>query len=117
MELDYAMIGARVREQRKKLHLTQEELAEIVDVGTTHISHIETGNTIPSMKLFVDLANALHTSADALLCDHLQEASPVFADTLLHELQDCNRGEIQIVTEVALSVKASLRKYQTTFNP
>ena len=45
--IDYAAIGRHIREKRLERGLSQEKLAELSDVGVTHISHIETGNTIP----------------------------------------------------------------------
>ena len=48
--IDYAFIGARLREARIRKNMTQEQLAAMTDVGSTHISHIETGMTIPSTK-------------------------------------------------------------------
>ena len=36
MQIDYLDIGARIRAERKKQNISQEKLAEMVDVGTTH---------------------------------------------------------------------------------
>ena len=43
--MDYYAIGQRIRKFRKACGLSQEELAEKVGISTTHMSHIETGNT------------------------------------------------------------------------
>lgn len=43
--VNYEFIGARIREARLRKKLSQEQLAAMVDVGTSHISHIETGAT------------------------------------------------------------------------
>lgn len=51
--IDYKTIGRKIRERRIACNLSQEKLAELCDVGTTHISHIETGNCIPSLKVFI----------------------------------------------------------------
>ncbi|MFR1478952.1 MAG: helix-turn-helix domain-containing protein [Hydrogeniiclostridium mannosilyticum] len=48
MEINYLEIGQRIRKARLAAKVTQEQLAEKLGVGTTHISHIETGNSIPS---------------------------------------------------------------------
>lgn len=53
--IDYAFIGARLKEARIRKNMTQEQLAAMTDVGSTHISHIETGMTIPSTKLPVQI--------------------------------------------------------------
>ena len=67
--MDMIAIGSRIKEAREQAHLTQEELAEIVDISPTHMSVIERGVKTPKLDTFVKIANALHLSADALLQD------------------------------------------------
>ena len=62
-------MGDRIREARKKLDLTQEQLAEKLDVTFTYISSIERGLKLPSMPLFIKLVEVLDVSADYLLRD------------------------------------------------
>ena len=45
--VDYADIGKRIRACRLAKGMTQEQLANEVGVVVTHISHIETGNSVP----------------------------------------------------------------------
>ena len=66
--VNYEFIGARIREARLRKKLSQEQLAAMVDVGTSHISHIETGATIPSTKLLVQLMNILDCDPNEVLC-------------------------------------------------
>lgn len=54
--MDYYMIGQKIRKFRKGCGLSQEQLAEKVGISTTHLSHIETGNTKLSLPVFVDIA-------------------------------------------------------------
>lgn len=54
---------------REKQHLTQEDLAAIVDLSSTHISVIERGVKPPKLETFINIANALDVSADTLLQD------------------------------------------------
>ena len=62
-------MGDRIKEARKKNHLTQEQLAERVDVSLEYISQIERGLKMPSMQLFIKLIEVLDASADYLLRD------------------------------------------------
>lgn len=57
--IDYKMIGARIRAIRNARKMTQEQLAEAVGVGVTHISHIETGNSIPSLQVVINMVIGL----------------------------------------------------------
>lgn len=62
--MDYYAIGQRIRRYRKAQGLSQEQLAEKVNISTTHMSHIENGGTKLSLQVFAELAEALHVSAD-----------------------------------------------------
>ena len=37
-------------------------------------SHIETGNSVPSLKTLIDIINALDCSADELLCIEIKKS-------------------------------------------
>lgn len=67
MELDYTEIGRRVARRRKQLKLTQEFLAELIDVTPQYISHIERARSIPSTEVIMRLAIALETTPDEFL--------------------------------------------------
>ena len=73
--MDQIAIGARIKAARERVHLTQEQLAEIVDISPTHMSVIERGVKTPKLDTFVRLANARGVSADALLQDGVEHAN------------------------------------------
>jgi len=109
MEIDYLDIGTRIRAERKKQNISQEKLAEIVGVGTTHISHIETGNSKLSIKVFVGILNALNLSSDELLRNHLHKANHVIEGELAEAIKDCSASEARIITDTVIALKNSLR--------
>jgi transcriptional regulator with XRE-family HTH domain len=111
--IDYKDIGNRIRTVRKKKNITQKQLAEIVGVGTTHISHIETGNTIPSLKTVIDIINALHCSADELLCIEIEQARPRFNDWFFDLLAGCSDREIKIISGTVKALIESLQHFGT----
>ncbi len=80
--MDLTAIGSRIKAAREKKHLTQEELAALVDLSPTHVSVIERGVKPPKLETFVIIANALDVSADALLQDVVDRS----ADGALNEL-------------------------------
>lgn len=108
--IDYAAIGRHIRAKRLEIGLSQEKLAELTEVGVTHISHIETGHTIPSLKTFLAIANALGVTTDELLCDSLDNARRIFLDQLDEVLADCTEEEIRVIADTALALKDSLRR-------
>lgn len=110
--IDYKDIGARIRTVRQSRKMTQERLAELVGVGVTHISHIETGNGVPSLQVIVDIINALECSADELLCIEEDKARPYYDSWITELLADCNRQEIKLITDVVKTMKNSMRKLE-----
>ena len=67
--MDKLTMGDRLRDARKRLNMTQEDLAERVDVTTFYIGEIECGAKTPSLDLFIKLIEVLDVSADYLLRD------------------------------------------------
>lgn len=53
-------IAQQIKLHRKKAGITQEELAEMVDLSTQHISRIESGCYIPSLKSFFLIVSKLN---------------------------------------------------------
>ena len=60
-------IGESIRHHRKRLGLTQLELAERVGVSVQAISKWETNTGLPDISMAVPLARALGTTTDELL--------------------------------------------------
>ncbi len=59
MKTTRELLGARIKELRKRRGLTQEKLAEQVDLATNYISLIEVGRTSPSLETMENVARAL----------------------------------------------------------
>ena len=72
--MDMIAIGSKIKEARERAHLTQEELAEIIDISPTHMSVIERGVKTPKLDTFAKIVKALNLSADALLQDGMEHA-------------------------------------------
>ena len=110
MELDYKAIGKRIKIARIKADLTQERLAEMVEISPTHMSNIETGTTRVSLTAIVSLANALSVTVDDLLCDSVVKAQVQFEKDIAEILADCDEYEIRMVKDMAQALKETLRR-------
>ncbi len=60
-------IGGRIKAQRKNLGISQEKLAEMVNVSPHYIYEIERGTKSMSLETFVTLSQALNLTADFIL--------------------------------------------------
>ena len=85
--MDQKAIGKRIKSAREKKGMTQEQLAELVNLSPMHVSVIERGNKLPKLETLINIANILDVSADVLLQDvvnnqvklHTSEASDLIA--------------------------------------
>jgi transcriptional regulator with XRE-family HTH domain len=59
-------LGLRVRDIRKKYHLTQAQLAEKVSLSVNMIGYIERGDRFPSPETFEKLAKVLGIQVEDL---------------------------------------------------
>ena len=64
---DLKEIGIRIVERRKELKLTQEQVAESMNVSIQMISNIERGNKAIKIDNLLKLCNILKTSTDYIL--------------------------------------------------
>ena len=55
-----SLFGKKIKDYRKKRHLTQAQLAELVNVDDKHISCIESGKNFPSADLIERFSTALN---------------------------------------------------------
>ena len=110
MATDYLDIGKRIKKKRVEKGLTQERLSELIGVGASHMSHMESGKTIPSMEVFITLCNVLECSADELLCREIIAAQPLMNNWLVDLVADCDDTETKILTDILTAAKKTLRK-------
>lgn len=62
--LNFKIIGQKIKERRQYLGITQESVANQLDVNPSHISNIECGRANPSLTALVMIANILECSVD-----------------------------------------------------
>ena len=80
-------IGRRIKEARAKRGMTQEQLAERTDITIVYLSELERGLKLPSLTVFVNIAEALHVSTDSLLRDDLETGKEYIYDDLTKKLE------------------------------
>lgn len=113
IELDYKALGKRIKEQRLKMHLTQERLGEIVGISTSNVSHMERATTQVSLPSLVKIANALGTTLDQLACDSLNSVADIYVEQdISNLLEGCSLTEKQIIKDIVIATKKSLKEHR-----
>ena len=74
--------GDTIRKARIENEMTQEQLAEEINISPTHMKHIESEHRKPSVEVLFALADTLNFSIDALF----MEAQPVKHQKRMNEL-------------------------------
>ncbi len=62
-----SLLAVNIKERRKQLGLSQEELAGLVDIDRTYMSGIERSLQNPSLSILADLARELQTEPAILI--------------------------------------------------
>lgn len=94
-------LGRRIREERQKLHLTQEQLAEKLNVSTTYIGFIERGERSITLGKLTLLANILGVSVDYLLSDTLTPSPSSNEKLWLELLSSATEEEQKLILDMA----------------
>ena len=71
--LNLTQIGHKITEHRKRLNLTQKELAETLYVTHQSVSKWEKGKSIPSIEILFEMTKLFEISIDYLLDDSIIE--------------------------------------------
>ncbi len=59
MNVDYALIGSRIKSKRRDKRMTQEMMAEALDVSVGYVSQVERGVTKISLDLLAEISGLL----------------------------------------------------------
>ena len=66
-ESELRLLADAIRQARIEKRISQEKLAEILDVSTTPVRHIESGHRKPSIEKLVSLCQILDISFDQVV--------------------------------------------------
>ena len=69
VSIDYYSLGSKIKATRKERRYTQEQLAELCEISTGFLCHIEAGTRVLSLDTLYRIALVLNTSIDFLLLD------------------------------------------------
>lgn len=67
MALDYSVIGSRIKQARLAKNMTQEDLADQIDISVAFLSRVERGNSRVNLKRLNQLCDLLDVSEGYLL--------------------------------------------------
>ncbi|MCI2113108.1 MAG: helix-turn-helix domain-containing protein [Ruminococcus sp.] len=90
--MDLYCLGNRIRKTRMNCGITQEKLAEMVDISTNFMSLIENGRNM-SVETLVKIADALGVTVDYLLSDTMEVQSDKIMTQIAQNLSTLSDDE------------------------
>lgn len=103
-------IGKYLRKYRKKKNMSQETLAELIDVSVPYISMLENSQKYPALDTLISLANALDISPNHLLCETMNNEYEMKRSVMLDEISELpEREQERIFTVVRAMIEEAKR--------
>lgn len=116
MEIDFKAIGNRIKKVRLKAGFSQEQLAEILNVTPSYMSHLERGTSKINLTKLITIANTFSLdSMDSLLCDNIKEHRSEFYNETREILMDCDVVELRVLVDQLRANKENMRKLKAYY--
>ena len=115
MEIQYEVIGQRIKQRRKELHITQQEMAEHLDISNNHMSSIENGRQKPSLETLLQICDFLKVTPDYLLLGNMH-ADDVPRD-IMDGLRICSSPDLMFFRDMLeLFIERNQHNWNTNNN-
>lgn len=102
--MNRTILGRRLREERIRSGLTQEQTAEYINVSTAYVGLVERGERSITLEKLILLAKCFHVTVDYLLQDSLPQ-TPSHADAQMQQLwQNASTEEKDMILSILKSV-------------
>jgi transcriptional regulator with XRE-family HTH domain len=98
------LLGMRIKELRRTRSLSQEQLAEMIEIDPKHLSRIEVGNSYPSLDTLEKMANALKTDLkDFFEFKHHGEEKELI-ENINRILSETNKSNLKLIFRIIRAV-------------
>ena len=111
---DYSKpLGDVIKSARKRMELTQNEVADSIDVDVRTIINIENFKGNPKLEVLYPLIRSLKIDAREIFYPEMQRESPALRELRLL-VEDCSEEEAATVIPVLQAVVSALRDKNAT---
>lgn len=97
---DNKFLGEQMRAARKRMHFTQAQCAERLEISTTFYKEIERNKNSPSLELYYKICRKMHISADSCIFPQDQNQTSAYNDLLLL-ISQCDESGINVLRATA----------------
>ena len=99
MQVDYRLIGTRIKERRRAKGYTQENMAEKLEVSVGYVSQVERGITRISLDLLAAVSAVLECDVAVLVTGSAMNGEVYMWDEIGTLYNQLNRREKQMTLE------------------
>ena len=96
-------IGKRISAKRKQLYLTQEQIAEKMDVSVQMVSNLERGKKAIKIENLIKISEILDVSTDYILLGNHNEKDVDTVSDNLSRLSETDYKMIELLIEYCLN--------------
>jgi transcriptional regulator with XRE-family HTH domain len=100
MNIDYVVIGNRIKDSRRNKNYTQENLAEYLDVSITYVSRIERGKTTINLNMLSRICDYLEIDPSYLLTGCSYSSEDYLRNGITDMLKDCSPEKVKFIAKV-----------------
>src|SRR5574344_1621018 len=104
MALDFTIIGSRIKKARIEQHLTQEKVAEKLDVSVAFLSRIERGTAHINLKRLSEICSILNVTEGYILNDTSMDSKDYLNSEFTELLTNCSKEKQKLIYEVAKTI-------------
>ncbi len=104
MAVDYNVIGSRIKKARRAKKLTQEELAEKIDVSVAFLSRVERGSSHINLKRLTQLCNLLDVSEGYILNGSSSNSNEYLNKEFNELLKKCSPEKQKMIYNVVKAI-------------
>lgn len=101
MALDYSIIGERLKKARMDKKLTQEQLAEKLDVSVAFLSRAERGTIKINLARMTQICDILDVSLSYVLTGTISNSKDYLAEDFSNLLKDCPSDKLKLIYDIA----------------
>lgn len=101
MAPDYSVIGRRIKTARLEQKLTQEELADKLNVSVAFMSRIERGKSTINLKRLIQISEVLNVSPGYLLSGSNYPSKDYLKQDFQTVLDQCTPKQQKLIYEIS----------------
>ena len=112
MSPDYYVIGRRIKQCRLDRKMTQEELADEINISVAFLSRVERGNAHLNLRRLTQIAEVLKVSPGYLLTGSNTTSKDYLKEDFRLILEECTPEQRQLIYKISELI--SKTKFENT---